>query len=197
MSSKYWIWALCGVIVVLSTLLVVGRHFEASWAGGEGFVPASAVVVLEDEKTIDVTCEGVDSSRENILTCSGEQKKVSFGNATIWMDENTSLVVTDHSQGSEALTFYGGRIVVEGFATLHVRDLEFNISGKATLVNYGWLNRLDVYAIDGDLSGASTVVASGSAVRFDTLVPYDDPEAIEANYKESSAAAFYTWVENH
>lgn len=188
---------LCDLIVTLSALLVIGRHFEASWAGGEGFVPASVVVVLEDEKAVDVTCESVDPSRENIVTCSGEQKKVSFGDAKIWMDENTSLVVTDHSQGSEALTFYGGRIMVEGFTTLHVRELELNISGKATLVNYSWLNRLDVYAIDGDLSGASTVVASGNAVRFDTLVPYDDPEAIEANYKESSAAAFYTWVESH
>ena len=105
--------------------------------------------------------------------------------------------MTNRATGSETLTFYGGRIVVQGPLTLYVRELEYSIPGRATLVNYGWLNRLDVFAIDGDVTQRSTVVPSGSATRFDTLSPYDDPEAIETKYAEGAAADFYSWVESH
>ncbi len=184
-------------IVALSFALVVGRHFEATWAGGEGFRPKTAVVTVLDEKTIDVTCDDVDPTRENILTCSGERKKITFGTSTIWMDENTPLVVAENREGSEALTFYGGRIMVQGSTTLYVRDLEYRVADRASLVNFGWLSKLDVYAISGDVTETSTVVASGTAVRFDTLAPYDNAEDIDTNFAESSATAFYTWVENN
>ncbi len=187
--------ALTVLISAISFALVLGRHFEAAWAGGEGFRPKTAVVTVLDEKTIDVTCDDVDPTRENIVTCSGERKKIVFGASTIWMDENTQLVVANNREGSEALTFYGGRIVVSGPTTLHVRDLVYQVADRASLVNYGWLSRLDVYAISGDVTQASTVVASGTAQRFDTLAPYDDAEDIDTNFAESSAAAFYAWVE--
>jgi hypothetical protein len=179
-------------IVLLSLALVVGRHFEASWAGGEGFRPKTAVMTVLDEQTVDVTCDGVDPTRENIVTCSGERKKITFGASTIWMDENTQLVVANNREGSEALTFYGGRIMVSGPTKLHVRDLEFSVADRASLVNYGWLSKLDIYAISGDVTEASTVVTSGTALRFDTLAPY-----VDTNFADSSAAAFYTWVESN
>jgi hypothetical protein len=186
-----------GIVCVGSTALVFGRHFDASWAGGVGYRARVAVETVIDEKAVDASCPIIDPTRENILTCSQEYKKVTFGTSTIWMDENTSLVVADSREGIETLTFYGGRIVVNGPVTLHVRDLTFAISNKGTFVNYSWLNRLDVFAIEGDVLGTSAIVSSGTAVRFDTLVPYDDSETINANYKESSAAAFYSWVESH
>jgi hypothetical protein len=185
------------VVLVLSMVLVIGRHFEATWAGGEGFRQRTVVVTVLDEREIDVTCDGVDPTRENIVTCSGERKKITFGASTIWMDENTQLVVAESREGSEALTFYGGRIMVSGPTKLHVRDLEFSVADRASLVNYGWLSKLDIYAISGDVTGASTVVSSGTALRFDTLAPYDDAEDIDTNFADSSAAAFYTWVESN
>lgn len=184
-----------GAIVTLSLALVIGRHFHAAWAGGEGFRAKSPVVTVLQEKTIDVMCDGVDPTRENIITCSGERKMITFGDATVWLDENTQLVVANSREGAEALTFYGGRIVVQGPMTVHVRDKVFSISDRASLVNYGWLSKLDVYAIAGDVTESSTVVPSGTAVRFDTLTPYDAAETIDENYANSSAAGFYGWVE--
>ena len=184
-------------IVLLSLALVVGRHFEATWAGGEGYRPKTAVITVLNEKTLDSTCGAVDAKRENIVTCSGERKKITFGASTIWMDENTQLVVANNREGSEALTFYGGRIMVSGPTKLHVRDLEFSVADRASLVNYGWLSKLDIYAISGDVTEASTVVTSGTALRFDTLAPYDDAEEIDTNFADSSAAAFYAWVEGN
>ncbi len=184
-------------IGVLSYALVIGRHFETTWAGGMGYRPHTVVVTVADEKTIDVACDLVDPTRENIITCSGQRKKITFGTSTIWLDEHTQLVVTEHREGSEALTFYGGRIVVQGPTVLHVRDLVFRVTDRASLVNFGWLSKLDVHAISGDVTEASTVVPSGTAARFDTLVPYDDTEEIATNFADSSAAAFYAWVESH
>lgn len=186
-----------GFIVLLSVVLVVGRRFEATWAGGEGYRSKTPVVTVLEEQTVDVTCSVVDPTRENIVTCSGERKMIVFGASTIWMDENTQLVVANNRQGSEALTFYGGRIVVQGPTTLHVRDLTFFVADRASLVNYGWLSKLDIYSISGEVTEASTVLASGSAQRFDTLAPYDDAEDIEANFADSSASAFYAWVEEN
>lgn len=188
---------LIGFIALLSLALVIGRHFEATWAGGEGYREKISVVTVLDEKTIEVTCDGVDPTRENIVTCSGERKKITFGASTIWMDENTQLVVAENRAGSEALTFYGGRIVVQGPTTIHVRELTFTVAGRASLVNYGWLSKLDVYVISGDVTEASTELASGTAQRFDTLAPYDDAEDIRTNFADSSAAAFYAWVEGN
>lgn len=194
-GSGQWVTPI--LIGILSFALVLGRHFEVTWAGGTGFVPTSSVITVIDENPIDSACDPVDVSRENILTCSGERKKVTFGLSTIWMDENTSLVIANRATGSESLTFYGGRIVVQGPLILRVREREYVLAGKATFVNYSWLNRLDVFAIEGDVTEGSTVVPSGSATRFDTLTPYDEPEAIEASYAEGKAADFYSWSENH
>ncbi len=185
------------VIVSISVALVVGRHFDATWAGGEGYMPQTSIVTVLDEKTLNTTCAAVDPTRENIVTCSGERKKITFGASTIWLDENTSLVVADRREGFEALTFYGGRIVVTSPTTLHVRDLEYRTGGMASLVNYGWLSKLDVFAIDGDVTETSTTVPSGSAVRFDTLAPYDVAEEISTDFAHSNVAAFYTWVDRH
>ena len=186
-----------GFIALLSVVLVVGRHFEATWAGGEGYRSKTPVVTVLEEQTIAVTCDLVDSTRENIVTCSGERKKITFGASTIWMDENTQIVVTENREGSESLTFYVGRIVVQGLTTIHVRELTYLVADHASMVNYGWLSKLDIYAISGDVTEASTVLASGTAQRFDTLAPYDDAEDIDANLADSSAAAFYAWVEGN
>jgi hypothetical protein len=188
-----------GFVFFFSFMLIIGRHFDARWAGGEGFEEASSVITIVDEKEIpDVdVCAAVDVSRENILTCSKERKQVRFGASTIWMDENTELVVANRSVGAEALTFYTGRIVVHGPLTLHVRERIFVVSGVATLVHYGWMNRCDVFAIEGDIVESSTVIASGSALRFDTLAPYDASETIDAEYAKGGAIPFYAWVEKH
>jgi hypothetical protein len=185
------------IVAALSVALVIGRHFEASWAGGEGYRKKIPVVTVLHEKTIDVTCAGVDATRENIVTCSGERKKVTFGASTIWMDENTQLVVAQNREGSEALTLYTGRIMVQGPTVLHVRDLEFHVTDRASLVNYGWLSKIDVYAISGEVTEASTVLASGTAQRFDTLAPYDDAEEINATFANAGTAPFYAWVEGN
>lgn len=182
-------------IVILSITLVIGRHFDASWAGGEGWLPTSKVVVLKQEATsmIDAQCAAVDATRQNILSC-GSMMKVTFGASTIWLDEKTAFVIADDRQGKESLTMDGGRVVVQGSVIIHVRDLAFSTTGAMSLVNYGWLNRVDVLAMTGEAKEASTIIPQGSAMSFDTLPPYESSTGIEFNTQSPSVKAFYDFA---
>ena len=122
--------------------------------------------------------------------------KVTFGSSTLWLDENTALVVTDDRQGKETLTMDGGRIVVQGPAVIHVRDLIFSTTGVMSLVNYSWLNRVDVLSMTGDAKQGSTSISQGRATSFDTLPPYEPSTSIDFNTQSSSVKAFYDFAKD-
>jgi hypothetical protein len=185
-------------IIMLATLLVIGRHFDAAWAGGEGYRERSEVIVLERSESVsDIGCEAVDPSRENILSC-GARMKIAFGSSIIWMDEKTSLVVINDREGLETLALYGGRIVVEGPIMISARDLGFTTTGSMTLVNYGWLQRIDALALDGagsmSIDEQTTILDSGKAMSFDTVPPYDPAKTIDFSTESTSVKDFYDWA---
>lgn len=196
MSNKTYI--LFGIAIALSTVLVIGRHFDASWAGGEGYRARSTIVVTQKDDSTFVDCIGVDPTRENIQTCGGAMKKIMIGLSTIWMDDNTSLVVVNDREGKEELVLYGGRIVVSGPVIITVRDQRFSTTGLMTLVNYGWMYRVDALAIAGDVRGfggaTDVVVSEGNAMSFDTLPPYDQAKAIDFSTQSESVNDFYDWA---
>lgn len=170
-------------VIVIAAVLVIGRHFEASWAGGEGYRPRSAIFVTTRDASADVDCVGVDPTRENIQTCGGAMKKVTIGASIIWMDDNTSLVVINDREGKEELALYGGRIVVNGPVIIDVREQHFSSSEPTSYVNYSWLYRVDVLWM-----------SQGIAKSYDTLLPYDEPKTIEFNTQSESVKAFYSWA---
>lgn len=183
---------------MISVVLVIGRHFDASWVGGEGFRPRSEIVVMQRDDSTFVDCIAVDPTRENIQTCGGAMTKVSIGSSTIWMDDNTSLVVINDRQGKEELALYGGRIVVNGPVMIDVRDAQFSTTGSMTLVNYSWMYRVDALAVAGDVrgsfSGTDVVISQGNAKSFDTLPPYDDAKDITFNTQNDNVKDFYDWA---
>lgn len=192
------IYVLAGIVIVLSTALVIGRHFDASWAGGEGYRSRSIVVVTQKNDSTDVDCIDVDPTRENIQTCGGAMKKVTIGSSTIWMDDNTSLVVVNDRERKEELALYGGRIVVNGPVVISVRDQQFSTTGSMTLVNYGWMYRVDALAIAGDVRGfdgaTDVVISEGNAMSFDVLPPYDQAKDITFSTQSENVKAFYDWA---
>lgn len=189
-----WITTLGIGIVILSTALVIGRHFDARWAGGEGWLPTSKVVIeKQSSPSSDIGCESVDATRQNILSC-GSMMKVTFGSSTLWLDEKTALVVADDRQGKETLTMDGGRIVVQGSVIIHVRDLAFSTTGTMSLVNYSWLNRVDVLAMTGEARQGSIIIPQSSATSFDTLPPYEPSKTIDFNTQNPSVKAFYDFA---
>ena len=193
--SDRWITILSvGIVVVISATLVIGRHFDASWAGGEGWLPSSKVMIVEQSSpSSDIGCEPVDESRQNILSC-GSMMEVAFGVSNVWLEEKTALVVADDRQGKETLTLHGGRIVVTGPVIIHVRNLAFSTTGAMSLVNYSWLNRVDVLAMEGEAKEGATIISRSSAMSFDTLQPYEPSKTIDFNIVTPSVKAFYDFV---
>lgn len=196
MSNKTYI--LVGLVIALSTVLVFGRHFDASWAGGEGYRARSTIVVIQKDDSTFIDCIAVDPTRENIQTCGGAMKKVVIGSSTIWMDDNTSLVVVNDREGKEEFALYGGRIVVSGPVVVSVRDQQFSTTGTMTLVNYGWMYRVDALAMTGDArgfgGGADVVISEGNAMSFDTLPPYDQAKVISFSTQSETVKDFYDWA---
>jgi len=185
-------------IVTLSVTLVIGRHFDARWAGGEGYRARSVIGVTQRDDSITTDCVRVDPSRENIQTCGGSMKIVTIGASTVWMDDTTSLVVVNDREGSEELALYGGRIVVIGPVRIDVRAQQFSTQGMMTLVNYSWMYRVDALAIAGDTYGSDgatdVIVSEGSAMSFDTLPPYDHAKETNFSTQSEGVKDFYDWA---
>ncbi len=171
------------VVIIISAVLIIGRHFDARWAGGEGYRARSVITVTQRDDSTFVDCIAVDPSRENIQTCGGMMQKVTLGSSTIWMDDNTSLVVINDRDGKEELALYGGRIVVNGPVIIDVREQKFSALESMSLVNYSWLYRVDVLLME-----------QGIAKSYDTLPPYDEPKEIEFNTQSESVKSFYDWA---
>lgn len=187
-----------GVVIAIAAILMIGRHFDTSWAGGGGYRARSVIEVTQRDDSANSDCIAVDATRENIQTCGGAMKKVTIGSSTIWMDDNTSLVVVNNREGKEELALYGGRIVVSGPAIIDVRDQQFSTTNSMTLVNYSWMYRVDAFAIAGDVRGfdgtTDVVISEGNAMSFDTLPPYDQAKDISFSTQSENVKDFYDWA---
>jgi hypothetical protein len=185
------------LVVVLSVALIVGRHFDAAWAGGEGYRSWSEVKI-EAIAGNDGACVGADASRESIVTCADQRKQVTFGASMLWLDGKTDFAIADHREEKETLTSHGGRSVIKGPVSIHIGEVAVSTAGIMSVVDYSWLQKAEVYAIHGDVllrrGDQSAIVPSGTAAKFDTVAPYDAAEAIDYAFESGAAAGFYAWA---
>ena len=188
---------LIGGIVVLSLALIIGRHFDAAWAGGEGYRSPSdvKVVVVSGD---DETCMGSDATRESVVTCADQRKQITFGASMLWLDGKTDFAIADRREGKESLNSHGGRSVVKGPIAVRMSDVQLSTVGTMSVVDYSWLQKAEVYAINGVVAitrgDESFNLDSGTAIRFDTVAPYDPAETIDYSFENGAAANFYTWA---
>lgn len=196
----FWGWGI-GIlimgIVVVSVALIIGRHFDAAWAGGEGYRSRSEVKVVAVSGG-DVTCAGSDTSRQSIVTCADHRKQAGFGTSSLWLDEKTDFAVADAREGRELLASHGGRSIIAGSIAIHIGDVRLATTGTMSIVDYSWLQKAEVFAIDGVVTATrgdeSFSMPSGTAVRFDTVTPYEPVEAIDYSFENGAAADFYAWA---
>lgn len=184
-------------IVVVSAALIIGRHFDAGWAGGEGY-RSSSIVIVDLVSGNEATCVGSDLTRESIVTCADQRKQITFGVSTLWLDGRTDFAIADRREGKEMLASHGGRSIIKGPVVIHIGEIELTTSGTMSIVDYSWLQKAEVYAVDGVATmkrGDETLsVPSGTAVRFDTAAPYEPAEAIDYSFESGAAADFYAWA---
>lgn len=184
-------------IVIVSMALIIGRHFDAAWAGGEGY-RSSSVAIVDSVVGNDGECAGADVTRASMVTCADQRKQITFGASMLWLDGKTDFAIADAREGKETLTSHGGRSIAKGPIAIHIGDVELATTGAMSVVDYSWLQKAEVYAIDREVTitrgDESLVVPSGMAMRFDTVTPYEPAETIEYSFENGAAADFYAWA---
>lgn len=196
-SRKWGIGILVMAVVALSMTLILGRYFDAAWAGGEGYRSRSEVTVVAISGS-DAICAGSDATRESITTCADQRKQIGFGASSLWLDEKTDFAIANAREGKETLTSHGGRSVIVGPTAIHISNVSIKTAGAMSIVDYSWLQKAEVYAIDGEVTitrgDEPLTVPSGMAARFDTVAPYEPAEAVDYSLESGAAADFYAWA---
>jgi len=177
--------ALAGLVGIISVSLLIGNRFDASWAGGDGYLAHQVA-----------TAEGVEYERgETVTTSEGEWLEIVFGDASFWMDENTEVKLVDGREDSLEINVVQGRVVVIGSMTIKTREVATLIDGVAAVVHYSWLDELEVANVFGSVDVATPETASilpeGVMLRIDTLSPYEFTDDYFVP-EDSSAYEFYT-----
>ncbi len=119
-------------------------------------------------------------------------------NAPIFnLDVNSQLKIVATDGNDITVDLITGRLVIDGQVTVVVRNNKIVVDGVVTLVNYSWLNKMDVDVLSGsaNLSNSpySTTITSGNAISFDTLTP--SPAAPTTfSVDAGSVKAFYDWA---
>ncbi|MBT4857398.1 hypothetical protein HON52_04410 [Candidatus Uhrbacteria bacterium] len=136
-------------IAILSTVLLTGRLFDTTWAGGDGYSTQGTAVADE----------AVYQRGETIATLDGEWLEVQIGDTTVWMYENTELKLINLSEDGLELTVIQGRIVLYGHADMRIRDEVETLDGLYSYVNYSWLLKTDVQYINDDFNYSESEAA--------------------------------------
>jgi len=137
------------VLIILSTALLTGRLLGATWAGGDGYTQQG--LAIADETTYQ--------RGETIETTEGQWRFVEMTGVTVWMYENTQLKLINLVEGEIELTVIQGRVVIEGNATMRVRDETTKLSGLNSYIHYSWLNQIDIEPIDDDFDASESDAA--------------------------------------
>lgn len=129
---------------------------------------------------------------------SGEEfQQVTFGSATIWLDQHTEVKIIDGRVGQETVNVIQGRAVIAGPLNIKTRDVTTHIDGTASFVHYSWENRIEVATIDGSTQIAyqDEDVSVQDAISLQTLPPYERND-ISFSPDTSSASTFYEYALN-
>ncbi|MBI1907989.1 hypothetical protein HYS28_01050 [Candidatus Uhrbacteria bacterium] len=142
------------------------------------------------EETADACWQDTEAPAHELRSSEYVYREYLVGDTRFLLDTNTLL-----SQDGERFRFDTGRVVIDGDATLTVRDVMIAVDGAATLVHYSWLNKVDVKVLRGTAyvtQGTYTAdVRAGNAISIDTLPPYD---AIAPTTFNTDAVPFYDWA---
>lgn len=188
------------VIAVISTVMLVGVRFGAVWAGGEGYVKHQQATYSDNVQTTYFKRGELISTMPDAKPLPGYDSvfmlRISFGDATIWLDESTEVKLINGIPGEETIQVLQGRVVVDGPLTIEVRELDLEINGTVSFVHYSWLDEIEIAVIQGEAMLTrpdQRETLTDTALKTTTLQPYID-EIIEFNPETSEAAAFYEIV---
>lgn len=177
--------ALVVVVISISTVLLIGLRFDAKWAGGAGLAQHQSAFVGETEY-----------QRGEVIDSGEDYTKVDFGEAEIWLDENTQIKILDGRKDQLTINVIQGRVVADGELTISIRETRTVFDGRISFVHYSWLNEIEIAPIEGItklIRDDKIETLTNQALRTTTLEPYTG-EVIEFDPESSNAAEFYQQI---
>ncbi len=180
------------VLAVLIVALLIGQRLDLVFAGGNGF-----------NRMLDISVAGMKSSvrrGETITTKSNERQIAQIGNTTfIGMDERTEIVLDNLFDGHLEIHLTKGRIMIETVQPLTVTTNATKntiTNGTATIINYDFLQTIDVIPLTADVSLKTKKTQSYSELHTAVRISEIDPYTITSttfSLSEGVAADFYKW----
>lgn len=186
------------------TVLLIGLRFDATWAGGDGYKTGATFLPVET-----VTPEGEPANSGLAELTRGETLETgpymrqfkTYGYnepCSIWLDQNTTVVLADTTEDNVTFSLITGRVVVKCKAAITAREARVDVDGVATAVNYSWLHTLDAALVDG--TGTYTLGEQHGDLNHDTAVSMDTIDNTKPisttgfTPSASAAATFYDWA---
>ena len=190
------------IVIIIVTALLLGRMGGASWAGGEGYKAQSHLQLVANSfdatQTPPVIVETI-ARGETAEAPASVFSQYDINGKSLVLDENSSLTLIDGRQDQETFAFLTGRVLYKGAGTFTVRETKIKVDGFAILVNYSWLDQMDVYVLDGvatvsQVGREDMSIARGSGAHLDTLPPSDAPTDYSFVYQTDKRKEFYDWA---
>lgn len=170
-------------LIVLCLILLVGNRLGFTWAGGTGFVQQEKAYFHTLAEDITFKRGDVVSTNEKGFYFEGQlywdvPAPLILGEkdkTVIYLDKNTEIRLDSLAADNYAVTLIQGRIVVEGPATVQIRELDMQTTDVTGFVHYSWLDQVDILPF-----GTTPVVQTTDEqitlqypyIKMDTLPPY-------------------------
>ena len=182
---------------------MIGQRFEASWVGGDGYVP---------NLTLESDAGELVRRGEIVSTSSDERLMLTNELIEIALDQNTDLEIIRLNEQEVELYVHRGRIGVRsGYRILsspnskydptiiirsdYVRS-SFNSPGQVSFVYYNFLNKVSIIPFDSiEVSYSISDIARTTSEPIEILEL--EPHTVgtfEFKIPGSAAEEFYNWI---
>jgi len=190
----------------LAVVFLIGQRFEATWAGGDGYLP---------NLTLESSAGDLVRRGEIVSTDTEERLLLSNELLEIALDQNTDLEIIRLNEKEVELHLHRGRIGVRpGYGILSLNKYpvsrpdpmitirsdyvrtNFTSPGQISFVYYDFLNKVSIIPFDElEVSYSISDIADTTTepIEISELEPYT-VETFEFKIPGSAAEEFYSWL---
>lgn len=201
---------LMGFLFLLVATLLIGRQYNASFAGGDGYLrPLEAKVAViegslvgERNAVLEEHAIGDRLERgEFVRTGDDSRALLRFEGVAIGLDERTDIELVSLTPGEATIKLLRGRIMVQtnNFLTVETNLTSSSLlSGGLSMVNFDFLETIAIHPVDSvvavELPDDKQFISQTSVELKET--PPMDVRDIDFAPFSGAGADFYHWFES-
>ncbi|MFH1315527.1 MAG: hypothetical protein ABIH67_03980 [Candidatus Uhrbacteria bacterium] len=191
---------------ILAVVFLIGQRFNATWAGGDGYVP---------NLTLESSAGELVHRGETVSTDTDEHLLLTNELIEIALDQNTDLEIITLNEQEVELYLHRGRLGVRpGYGILSLNKYpvsrpdpiitvrsdyirsSFESPGQVSFVYYDFMNKVSIIPFDNievTYSVSNITGTTSESIDISELEPYT-VETFEFKIPGSAAEEFYYWL---